>query len=427
MVRWLQRPAAVLIAAAGVSMAIPACEVAGPGGNDNTTGQLPDDGTGLTAARTSIEVAAQAMLLAGDDVIVYGTGATHGVDFIVPSAGDTSGRGIAGSDDFVSRSFAVGGRMAYFVGDDFQVTAYHTGTRVARAIPLTDIRLKGIPVSPGAVGHIRADGDYCVVICDETAVTDGLIIKLIDASGATPQVVPFTNNPVAQSAHVQQVAIHAESRQVVVSAGGDFYLFDIDQPTVAGVLFEAVGAGIGDAPMAFDGQFVLYADRSGLFNAVALDLAANSNATMGSNPAGTVLSVAGGSFGYFLRNGSVGSHLRSAIGVLESGVSASLAVVTSPATNGYIDGSSNSNGLVGYGQSMAVTPDGGRWFIAGAGAIGAGEYLQTSTGGDFTVMTDPAGLDALGCPASDVSASSNTVAFKSGDATTTTLGYIRLE
>ena len=73
---------------------------------------------------------------------------------------------------------------------------------------------------------------------------------------------------------------------------------------------------------------------------------------------------------------------------------------------------------------MAITQDGALWFIAGTRSLGSGEYLQVSSGGAFGLFADPSGDDAYGLPGSDVSVSSNTVAFKTEIGNSTMVGYI---
>lgn len=398
---------------------------------DPNLGDISNDNSnsgGFTPVRTQINAHPQGRIQAGDDVVFYGFDGANGVDYIIPSAGDVVGRGIPNAESYVSYSFAVAGRRAFLVDNSLEASVFDADTGNLDTLPLTEITLKNIPSSQYEKGHVQADGDFCAVICEETEVTDGKIVKVIDASGANPQVISFTQNPAPTAEQVEQVAVHAASGLVAVEAAGKFYIFDINDPTAAGVEFDAVAAGIGDLQMAFDGERILYADDSATFNAIVLDLATGDNLPLAENPAaGRRLALANGSFGYFLSNNSVGAHFRSAIGVLDAGISATLTTVTTAALDDFIDGSTPNNGLVGYGSTITVTADGSRWFIAGDEDIGSGDYLQTSTGGAFTVVPDPLDQDELGCPATDVHASANTVAFKTGEGSEVKVGYIILD
>ncbi|MBK8269845.1 MAG: hypothetical protein IPK83_16750 [Planctomycetes bacterium] len=259
-------------------------------------------------------------------------------------------------------------------------------------------------MSPHDVGNIQADGDLCAVICEETDVTDGEILKVIDTSSGTPELIVLTECPVATAEQVQQVAVNGATRQVVVSAGNNLYLFDVDSPGDLPLLMTAHADGIGDTQMAFDGESILYYTDAATPSAVVFDLGANDNALFAANPAAGTLAHRGGAFGYFLNDDSIGNHLRSSIGQLGDATAAT-ATATNATIDDFIDGATTNNGAIGHGQTISILPDGSQWFIAGLESIGSGEYLQTSTGGAFTTVADPSGTDELGCPASDVNCS----------------------
>jgi hypothetical protein len=117
-------------------------------------------------------------------------------------------------------------------------------------------------------------------------------------------------------------------------------------------------------------------------------------------------------------NDSVGGAQRAAVGTIPG------PGFTKAALNQYIDGSTTNNGLIGFGQSIAVTPNSAYVFL-GDGA------LQYSTGNaSFILVPDPDGASAYGCPAWDVHCTNSTVAFKTASSTTastsTKVGYIVL-
>ena len=68
---------------------------------------------------------------------------------------------------------------------------------------------------------------------------------------------------------------------------------------------------------------------------------------------------------------------------------------------------------VGYGESMCITPDGGRWFIAGGSQPRAQDFILMSTGGAFTDFADPEGTTIPGSlMGADVVCTSDVVAFR---------------
>ena len=62
------------------------------GGGDTGGGDTGGGAVTLTAVKTSIEVHNSARVSAGDDLVVFGTGAVTGVGYIIPSQGDTTAR-----------------------------------------------------------------------------------------------------------------------------------------------------------------------------------------------------------------------------------------------------------------------------------------------------------------------------------------------
>lgn len=399
--------------------------MAAAGCDTNPTGNNNNNDNTNNAVATNISVHVQAAIKAGSDLVVYGTGGATGVDYILPSQGDTAGRGIPQGDTYDSRNFAVAGRNVYLTDNSFQLTVFNVDTQNSTTIPVNQIRLNSLPAGQYDVRRIHADGNLCVVICDQSQVTDGHMLKVVDVTTGTPTVIALTQSPVATAGEVQQAVVHGDTRQVVISAGGNFYLFDVDSPTDLPLLMAGANDGVANTPIAFDGQRVFYHDGANMPNAVVFDIAANENFNMNPNRAAGLFTLRNGTFGYFLADDSIGGQLRSALGAFGSGPISATSVTTAT-TGALISGGSSNNGGIGYGQTITVTPNGSRWFIAGRENIGAGEYLQTSTGGTFTVVPDPAGTNTLGCPASDVDCSNNTVAFKYGTANTTFVAYMRL-
>jgi hypothetical protein len=404
----------------------PVADDGGDGGNDgmdNVPDEPVDDGGGnqsaLTVVKTNIEMHTDKRILAGDDIIVFGTGGFAGVDYMVPSAGDTAGRGIPDGDTFVAGSFAVAGKKIA-LSANFVVTIFDTESGSSETINVNDIRLTNTPSGIHDAGHMQSDGDL-VVVRSESSTIDGRFLKVIDVSGDTPNVISFTVNPGDDAPRVEHVMVDAATRTAVAVADGIFYIYDIDDPTAEPATL-TVETGIGETPPHISGDYIIFQDEG---DNVGLAQISTSEITfMASNPAAKQMAIGGGSFGYFVdvdSDDSLGSSQRSATGTVDGGTSATLAPV-----GVFIDGSTTNNGALGYGETMAITKDGRRWILAGTRSLGSGEYLQVNTGGGWSVVADPTGADRFGCPASDVSVSSNTVAFKTGNNTDVTVGYVIL-
>ena len=395
-------------------------------GNDNSNDNGNDNGNGgstLNVVKTAISVRHDAGLQCGDDVIAFGTGTLSGVSYIIPSAGDTSARTIPNDTEYDSGAFACSGDTIWLVGGvtggaAFQVAVFDVTTAsVTMSFPETDIRLPNIQ-DPGTPGNIRADGDYCVVRCDQNTVTDGKIIKVIDVSSGTPTLIAFDTNPASSGSQVDQVAVDAATKRVVAVVGDDVFVYDINNPTAAPAQY-TVGAGFGfsDSLVQISGDYMI----GGIEQSTGPEHATLINLTDGSTVEGDVpesatgVALGGAKYVYFLdatADDSNGGDQRSAIGAVPN------AATTKATIDEYIDGSTTNNGIVGYGQNACVTPDGAHCFLSGSTSLGSGEFLQWSTGGAWSLPADPDASSPYGVPATDVDCSNGCVAFKSGQGTT---------
>jgi hypothetical protein len=373
--------------------------------------------------KTDIPVRLDSGLQCGDDLIAFGTDTSKGVSYIIPSEAPTSGTPVTDSDLYSSKGFAVGGQTIFLAGSNtgslmFQVSVFDVPTAtITKTYTDEEIRLARIPAAIDDKGHIQADGDYCVVICDQGSVTDGKIIKVIDVSGAEPVLIAFDENPASTGFGVDQVAVDAATKTVVVVADDIFYIYDIDDPTAAPTQITAPN-GVGDYVIQISGNNIIALDDQNYEEAFLVDLSTSSIAALTDSLATGNPAIGGTTFAFFAdadANDSSGGSLRTAVGTFP-GPGFGKAPLDNP-----IDGSTSNNGYVGFAGDMCVTPSGSHVFLSDS-------YLQHSTGTAlFTVPPDPEGSDPYACPAWDVDCSSDTVAFKTASDRSDsdkTIGYI---
>ncbi|MCH9002659.1 MAG: hypothetical protein IIC02_08810, partial [Planctomycetes bacterium] len=297
-----------------------------------------------------------------------------------------------------------------------------TAGDTSETIGLNEIRLTNSPSGQYDSGHIMSDGNYFIARSDNST-DDGLFVKVIDVTGPVPAVISFAVNPGSSAFSVEHVMIDADTRTAVAAANDTFFVYNLDAPADAPMEF-AIPDGISDTVPHLDGDFIIFEDDLAFGNACILELSTGTITVLTANPSAAQMAIGGDSFGYFVdidSLDSLGNAHRSAIGALSDIPGANLAAVQD-----FIDGNTTNNGAFGYAQTMAITEDGSLWFISGNRGIGSGEYLQVSDGGAFGLFADPTFDDTYGCQGTDVNVSSNTVAFKAGDATNTTVGYIIL-
>ncbi len=395
------------------------------GGDDGGGGDVGgDDGSQvtLTPVKTNIDVHNGGRIAVGDDLLVYGYGGFAGVDYIIPSEGDTEGRNLPDGDSFVAGSFAVSGKKIALVSN-FLVTIFDTTTETATAIGENQIRLVNTPSGIYSQGHIMADGPY-IACRNDSGSNDGSLVAVIDVSGDVPMVIYFTTNP---ENNVDHIAVDGSAGQVAASAGNVFYIYDINNPTAAPAVYDTTDSGgIGDNIFTLDGGYIFYEDAEAFGNARFLDVADGSITTLTQNPATGEQCHNADTYVYFVDRDSEDSNG----GDARSGVGAVPAADASLAGDTQIDGSTTNNGFLGWSQACSVTPDGAYAYISGMGSIGSGEFLQVSTGGAFSLIADPDGSSQYGLPGTDVATSATLVGFKTGDGTTagssTKVGYIIL-
>ena len=377
----------------------------------------------LTIVKTDIAVRHDAGLQCGDDLIAFGTGTITGVSYIIPSEAPTTGTAAPNSDLYDSSGFAVSEHTIFLVGSNagslaFQVSVFDVPTAtIIKTFTTEEIRLASIPVSAHDTGNIQADGDFCAVICDQSTVSDGKVVKVIDVSGAVPALIAFDENPTGR---VEQLAVDAATKMVAAVTGDTFYVYDIDNPSAAATQIAAPN-GIGDYVIQISGDYIIALDDQSYEEAFLVDLSTNTIVALTSALATGNPAIGGTTFAFFAdadANDSSGGSQRAAVGTVPG------PAFDKAPLDQYIDGSTPNNGLVGFAGGMCVTPSGNYVFLSDW-------YLQYSNANAaFTVPPDPDGTDPYACPAWDVDCSSNTVGFKTAETRTSgtdrTVGYIIL-
>lgn len=402
------------------------CGTGTPGGDPGGGGGGASNPLPFTIVKTDIDVRYDAGLACGDDLIAFGTSATTGVSYILPSTNPAAATAVTNAANYDNSDFAVGNRTIFLVGHvgsgiAFQVSVYNVDVAaITQTFAVNQIRLARIPGSQRDVGNIQADGTYCVVVCDQGTVADGKILKVIDVTGGVPNLIAFATNPAATGLQVQQVAIDSTTQTVVAAANGSFYVYDITTPAAAPVQIPSPN-GIGDIQMEIHGNYLIAVDNQAFPEAILVDLTTNTIRELTDAQAIFDLAIGGSIFGFFANfdaNDGVGGDQRAAVGVTPG------PGFTKAATGNRIDGSTTNNGTVGFAGTMSITPNGGYVFLADP-------YFQYSQGNaSFVVPADPNGEDPWACPAWDIDCTGNTVGFKTAGTraatTTTKLGYIVL-
>lgn len=366
--------------------------------------------------KTKFPVHYKANIAVSDDIIVYGTGFLNGVEYIKP--GDTSSSKIPNGNQFSSKYFAVAGtKIILAKPNSFTLAVFDTATNKMAEIPESTLRIRSIGGSMFMGGSIQSSGNYAAVLTDPNATADKSGFKAIDVSGAEPRVIAFPTKQV-----FRQVAVDEKTGMVAAAGGLDYSinLFDIKNPnSPPKVVNVKKYNGVGMAQMRFDDGKVLFQTAESYKRAMLLDVASGNITEL--SRAQHDMALKGGTYVYFAaRDSKDSSSITGRAAVGKVGAQPKFTVGATP-----IGGSKN-NGLVGFGASVAITPDGKQIFIAGMETAGRTERLQIYRRGKFALQRDASYRPGF-MQASDVVASSRIVAFKTGKDNTTTLAYIKLK
>ncbi len=385
-----------------------------PGGGTDGDGSV--DTSVFAVTKTDIRVTYDASLKCGDDLIVFGTGTHTGVSYVVPSAHPTAGTPITG--EYRSQGFAVAGKKVLLFNDEGRLTVYDTELGGLSEIPLNEITLESLPATDDEDrdSPVVADGQWAVTRNVAGEGDGGNVLKLLDLSSDPPLITPLQNPPVG----IFQMAIDSADEVVVTFSGNKFYVYDISQPDLAPQALDLSTQGGIAGPFAYDAGYILYIANVFPQNMRLVRVSAGTSIVLDTVPAQRLLSLAikGGKYAYFLDRDAFDTFsvvYRAAVGVVPQATAVTGGVAGDPAAH--------SPSWDGFGDDVAITPD-GRWiFISGNQVIlDSAEFLQVSDGEHFGHFASGTGF----LNASDVDASADVVAFKIGRNNDTSLGYIIL-
>ena len=371
--------------------------------------------------KTNIDVHYKSRVDVSNDIIVFGTGFNTGVSYIKP--GGKVATPVPNGNKYSSKFFVAIGTKILLGTPNYTMAVFDTATGKMTEIPEDKVKLRNINGSNFLGGSIQKGGNYAAFITDTTG-GDNSAIKVIDFSGAEPKVIRFEGSGQTEDAEMiyRHVAVDAKTG-MVAGAGSNNYeirVYDIKNPEKAPKVFDLKGyKGVAKYQMVFDNGKILFQSGETKEKAVILDVASGKFTDMSQAVYG--MAMAGGKFVYFANRGSNDYHgisSRAVVGKVGSQPKLS-------AGKKRISTSAN-HGMVGFGSTAAITPDGKYIFIAGLDDVGQTERFQTYKGARFVAQRDATEKPAF-LKASDLVASSKIVAFKIGRDNKTKLGYIKLK
>jgi len=403
-------------------------------GNSNNNGDPTDDIQSLQIIATNANVGSGGEAKAGDDIIAIGTGQGSGVQYLIPSRGDVDPADMSAFEAFVPAGFGVAGNWIIVRNFDGEVFLFDGNTEQLTSIPEADLALFSGAAAPG-LPEFWADGDYIITVADANRVADGSPIKLIDLSTNPPTITSFVDPPIEPVQFRENerwhMAIDAANRQFVALVTDFVVIYDMDEPSATPAVTDASGVdGVSNRDQTHldDGFLISHAhELSGNNRELTYMLHLDTSVTtlIDANPSRPrPMDLESGIFGYFAHESdadvSTNDTARSVFGTVASGNP----VITQRNDARTALGADPEDGILGYGCTIAITPDARYRFVAGCGNVSVAEYLFISTGGPLEVLADQLDLDflGLGTPASCVDASNTLAVFR----TSQSVAYIEL-
>ena len=358
---------------------------------------------------TDVETRNDTGFAVGEDLVVFGTGFPTGVKYI--KVGDTQPREIPGGETYNSKVFSVCGTKIVLVKKN-QVVIFDTATEKLVVIPESEVSLYDVRST-----LLATDGFLVGTVNKVANVTDKTIVKVIDISGPTPQIIPIKNadyldyevSCLSLDAQNGAIAIGSRAKKLIAAA--------VIAPLANQKTFDLTDfRGVKSGQMFLEGDWVTYADEDWKVRLLHL--------SDGVSKAVTETAFAPSGNGFFVRKGrlavattaeKVGSRYRFAIGDLDD------APRMVPGTGESISGTSGGLGMAGC-AAIAIDKT---VFLAGnpGDSIGVGEHLQVldDENGRWVPVI---GKDNKVIAASDAVTSMGLLAFKAlNESGKTVVGY----
>ncbi|HOW74200.1 MAG TPA: hypothetical protein PKY77_26655 [Phycisphaerae bacterium] len=402
-------------------------------GDDQTTDETNEAGGGtstsdrvtLNVIKLTTEATTERGPAVGDGVLAFD--AENGTWLAWLAAGQTQPSQVSAPHEMAHdrNAFAFGGKKLV-IRDRYSGSLYvfDTETQTAKAMPFASINMGGI----AGPNYWTVDGNLVATVNASTTTADGAgkRIKVVNISDMNDFTITAYNLP--GTADPDAIDLDADNDQMVVRAGDYLYVYTISAPLTLATRFNlAEVSGAGDSTVLIrDGLITLFDDND-YFSILRI-----SDSSVGSpsrNPARASRGAAmnGNRWAYFVTQtdddgSTIDQYNRAVVGTGDT-----LTSVLDPAGT-CVNGSDTSDGRIGFGATLAITPSGKYVFVAGETTVSVDvdERLFVSVdGADFQMVADPDdSLNAI--RAAGVAASDNMVAFLIPASLSGSSSYVRV-
>ena len=399
---------AVALGAGGLVLTAAAtCNMMGTGTPANPTDPTNNTVT-LNLVKLNVQATTAGGPVVGDGVLAFNANGNAILAWL--NAGDTQAKVVPAPSGMThdSQDFSMQGKKLVVKDrNSGSIYVFDTVTEQVQAIPSASVNL-------GTSGKWNAHGHLVATINATVTTQDGpnRMIKVTDISNINAfATTPFddpTNSPNA-------ISVDSATGMIAVRGGDSFFIYDVNNPgaPVQTWTLSALQGGFGStSPIKLSGNFVAFFDDNDNFS--LLNITTGIRTQPGRNPGRPArgLGLEGIVFAYFATQTADDGSTIAVINRAILGNTADVSSVLDP-TGAFVNGTDDTDGRIGFGASVGISPNGRFVFIAGAAPVGVSlkDRLYMSTdGGNFLIVADPADPDNA-LRAAAVGVSDNLVAF----------------
>ncbi|MBN1347752.1 MAG: hypothetical protein JXQ73_34015 [Phycisphaerae bacterium] len=412
------------------------------GGTDpNTTGGTDPNTTGgtttpsglatidLNVVKLDVEATTQRGPAVGDGVLAFD--AAGGAVLAWVKAGSTTANEVQAPAGMTHdrSAFKFAGKNLV-VRDRFSGALYvfDTDAEVSKAISDDSIDMGG----SGGPDLWEADGDLVATFNSWVTTQDGAhkYVKVADVGNVNAiTVTPFDVDP--DNTTGLAIALDAAGGKIVVHTSDGLYVYTIATPNAAPQKFtrSALNGGLGMSDIVIDGNYVAFFDDNEDYTVLNISTGQFSQPSRNPGRQNRGLALQASRLGYFALQTNDDGYSTSVINRCMVGRVTSLNSLYDP-SGAFVNGSDENDGRLGFGATVAISPNARFVFVAGETAVGVDEqerlYLSMDGGYFECVLDDDDPDDVL--RAAGVACSNNLVAFLipatlSGTTSDVSVGY----
>ena len=384
------------------------CDMPANPANPGNPGNPGTNTITLNLVKLNVQATTASGPVVGDGVLAFNANGNTILAWL--NAGETSAKEVPAPAGMThdSQDFSMQGKKLVVKDrNSGSIYVFNTETEQVQALPSASVNL-------GLSGRWHADGHLVATINATVTTQDGpnLMIKVTDIGNINAfATTPFNdpaNNPNA-------ISVDSATGMIAVRGGDTFFIYDVNNPgaPVQTRTISVLQGGVGStSPIKLRGNFIAFFDDNDNFSLLNIVTGIRSQPARNPGRPARGLGLYSNVFAYFVTETADDGNTIAVINRAIMGNTADVSSILDPVGT-FVSGTDDSNGRVGFGASLSISPNGRFVFLAGAAPVGVSlrdRLFMSLDGGNFMIVEDPADPDNA-LRAAAVCASDNLVAF----------------